>query len=120
MPMPTSSLLSSPSGVSSERHRGSVNQVDYDWLCGAAGADRGDGFVFAYAHAGRATWAAGVGGSSDSIFGGRDDRGRVYDAACRLAVWQSWRGAAWMLLVVGSVASLAANVAVAEPSATGG
>jgi hypothetical protein len=53
------------------------------------------------------------------LSGRRDDRRGVDDAACRIAVRQSRRPPAVVLLVIGSVASLAANVAVAEPTLTG-
>lgn len=46
---------------------------------------------------------------------GRDDRCCVDHAAGRFALWPPGRVLPWALIVAGSVAGLAANVAVAEP-----
>ena len=86
---------------------------------GAAGADRGNGVLPAHAHAGGVARSAGLGGGADAIVGGRDDRGRVDHPAGRLALWWAWRGLAVGAAGGGQRASLAANVAVAEPTATG-
>lgn len=60
--------------------------------------------------------AARVGRVADAAVGRWDDRGRVGHAAGRVAGWPSRRGAALGATGGGSVASLAANVAVAEPT----
>src|SRR5690348_9810845 len=88
-------------------------------MCGAAGPDRGHGLLPAYASAGRRAWAAEVGGGADAAVGGR-----MIVAAPTALLADSRSGGRggllpWALVVTGSVASLAANVAVAEPTATG-
>ena len=55
-----------------------VDRVDYHWMCGAAGGDRGHSLVPAHAHAGGRAWPAGLGGSTDTAIGGRHDRGSVH------------------------------------------
>jgi hypothetical protein len=87
--------------------------------CGAAGGDRGHSLLPAHASTGRRSWAAGVGGGADATIGGRDDRGSLNSFAGRLAVGRPGGLLTWALLVTGSLASLAANVAVAEPTAAG-
>ena len=71
------------------------------------------------AHPGGVAWAAGLGRRADAPVGGRDDPGRVHDAAGRLTIRPPGRVLPWASLLAGSVASLAANVAVAEPSMIG-
>ena len=114
-----SCLVSSRWWGSGERARGPVDQVDDDRMCGVAGADRRNGFLPAHAHARCAPWPAGVGCGADSVVGGRDDRGRVDDSVGGLGSGSRGGRRPWALLVVGSVASLAANVAVAQPNAIG-
>jgi hypothetical protein len=63
-------------------------------MCGAAGGDRGNSFLPAYASAGRRAWAAGVGGGADAAVGGRDDRGGLDLLASRLALRRAGRVAA--------------------------
>ena len=63
--------------------------------------------------------SARVGRGPDATVGGRDDRGRVHHPAGRLALWWSGRGVAVGAAGGGEMASLAANVAVAEPTLTG-
>jgi hypothetical protein len=84
-----------------------------------AGADRGHGLIPAYAPAGGVARAARLGGRPHAFVGGRDDRGRVDHIAGRLTVGAGRWVLPWARLVAGSVASLAANVAVAEPSLIG-
>jgi hypothetical protein len=74
----------------------------------------------AHAYAGCAAWPGGLGRCADTVVGGRDDRGRVNDPAHGYEIWQPGRSAAVDSAGHRSVASLAVNVAVAEPSATGG
>src|SRR6266700_5653558 len=69
-----------------EPGRGRVDPVDDNRVRGAAGADRGDGLLPAYAPAGGAARAARLGGGPDAAVGGRDDRGRLDHAAGRLAL----------------------------------
>jgi len=80
------SLVSWSLEASGERAGGSVDQVNDDGLCGAAGADCGDGFVPAHAHAGGSALATRLDGGADSVLGGRDDRGGIDYAAGRLAL----------------------------------
>jgi hypothetical protein len=61
----------------------------------------------------------GVGGGADAAICGRDDRGGLDRRAGRLPLWGRGGLLPCALLVAGSVASLAANGAVAEPMATG-
>jgi len=84
-----------------------------------AGADRWDGLVPAHAPAGRAARAAWVGGVADAVLSGWDDCGGVYHAPGRVESGRRGGVLPWGLLVAGSVASLAANVAVAEPTLIG-
>lgn len=93
--------------------------MDDNGVRGAAGVDRRDGLLSSYAHAGGIAWSAGLGRSADSAVGGWHDRCRLHHAACRLAIWGRGGVLPWALLVVGSVASLAANVAVAESTVAG-
>src|SRR5712691_10401314 len=84
-----------------------------------AGADRRDSLLPAHASADGAARAARLGRRADAAVGGRDD--------CRAptTLLADSRGGGrggfmpWALLVAGSAASLAANVAVAEPTMTG-
>ena len=95
-----------------------MDPADDDRVRWDAGADCRDGLVSAHASAGGAARAAGVGRRADAYVGGRHDP-RGVDAL--LAESRSGKHGGvlpWALLVVGSVASLAANVAVAEPSVT--
>ncbi len=62
---------------------------------------------------------AGLGSGADTVLGGRDDRDRIDYAAGRLALGPACGMLPWALLVAGSAASLAASVAVAEPTAVG-
>jgi hypothetical protein len=73
---------------------GPVDRVDDDRVRGLAGADRRDGVLPPYAHAGRVARPAGVGGCADAAVGGWVDRGRVDHAAGRLARGGERRGAA--------------------------
>src|SRR5215469_13251247 len=84
-----------------------------------AGPDRWDRLLSSHARPGRVAWPARLGGSAYATVGRRDDRRGVDDAACRIAVRQRGGLLPWVLLVIGTVASLAANVAVAEPTLTG-
>lgn len=90
-----------------------------DRVCGAAGTDRGDGVLPAHASPDGVARAAGVGGGADAVVGGR----MIVAASTTLLVdsRSGRRGGVlpWALLAAGSVASLAANVAVAEPTAAG-
>lgn len=63
--------------------------------------------------------SARVGRCADAAVDRWDDRGRIGDAAGRVATGRRGAGLSWALLVAGSVASLAVNVAVAEPTLTG-
>jgi hypothetical protein len=113
------SLVSLPLGASGERPGGRVDQMDHDRMRCAAGADRRDGVVPAYAHVGGVAWAAGVGVGTDPL---SVDGMIVAASTTSLADSRSGgRGAVlpWALLVAGSVASLTADVAVAEPTMTG-
>jgi hypothetical protein len=105
---------------SGERAGGPLDQVDYDRMCRAAGTDRRDGFLSAYAHTRCAPRPARVGGGADPAVG---VDGMIVAASTTLLTdsrsGSRGRVLPWALLVVGSVASLAANVAVAEPSAIG-
>src|SRR6266851_4361784 len=96
-----------------------MDQVDDDRVCGAAGADRGNGLLPTHAHAGGVARTAGLGGSADAAVGGWDDRGRLDHPAGDSRSGSRGGALPWALLVVGSVASLAANVALAEPTETG-
>jgi hypothetical protein len=96
-----------------------VDPLDDDRVRGAAGADRGHGF-YLHMHTlvelhGQAGWVAAL--TPFSVDG-------MIVAASTTLLADSRSGGhggilPWALLVVGSVASLAANVAVAEPTATG-
>jgi Protein of unknown function (DUF2637) len=96
-----------------------VDPVDDDWVRGAARADRGDGVIL-HMHMlvelhGQPGWVAAL--TPFSVDG-------MIVAASTTLLADSRSGGRggvlpWGLLVVGSVASLAANVAVAEPTATG-
>jgi hypothetical protein len=114
-----SSPVNSQLGAGCEGGAGPGDPVDDDRVRGTARLDRGNGLLPAHAPVGGTARPAGLGGGADAAVGGRDDRGGVDHAAGRLARWGAWRFLPWSLLVVGSVASLAANVAVAEPTATG-
>jgi hypothetical protein len=61
----------------------------------------------------------GVGGGPDTAVCGRHDRGSLSSLGGQLSLW--WAGGLppWTLLVIASVASLAANVAVTELAASG-
>ena len=86
---------------------------------GVAGADRWDRLLPAHAHAGCAAQPARVGCGVDSL----SVDGMIVAASTTLLAdsRSGHKGAAmpWALLVAGSVASLAANVAVAEPTVIG-
>jgi hypothetical protein len=60
-----------------------------------------------------------LGRGTDAAVSGRNDRGRVDNAACRVASLPAGGALPWALLLAGSIASLAANVAVAEPDLIG-
>jgi hypothetical protein len=104
-----------------DRAGGSLDQAYDDRLRRDAGCHRRDRLVLAHAPAGGVARAAGLGGDADASIGGRDDYRGINDLAGRLAQRQPRRfppvdPARYR---VGSAASLAANVAVAEPTATG-
>src|SRR6266516_2167248 len=88
-------------------------------MCGVAGGDRGHGRLSAYASAGRRAWAAGWVAALTPL----SVDGMIVAASTALLADSRSGGRGgllpWALLVTGSVASLAANVAVAEPTATG-
>src|SRR6266516_1122770 len=88
-------------------------------MCGVAGGDRGHGRLSAYASAGRRAWAAGWVAALTPL----SVDGMIFAASTALLADSRSGGRGgllpWALLVTGSVASLAANVAVAEPTATG-
>jgi hypothetical protein len=111
---PTSRLA-----ASGERRDGPLDQGDNDRMRGPARPDRGHGLLLAYASARGTARPAGLGGCADAAVGGRDDRRGVDDAAGRLAKRRRGSSLSWLLLGAVSVASLTANVAVAEPSVTG-
>lgn len=69
--------------------------------------------------AGGAARPAGVDGGANPAVGGRHDRRGLDDAAGRLPQRSPGGFLPWALLVAGSAASLAANVAVAEATVTG-
>ncbi len=93
--------------------------VDYDWVRGAASADRSDGLIPPHAHAGRV--ARDRDGAALTPF---SVDGMIVAASTTLLADSGSGGRRgvlpWALLVVGSVASLAANVAVAQATAAGG
>ena len=96
-----------------------MDQVDHDRVRGAAGADCGNGVLPAYAYPRRIAWPAGLGGVADAAV-----RGRMIVAASTTLLADSRTGRRggvlpWALLVAGSVARLAANAAVAEPTMVG-
>jgi hypothetical protein len=88
--------------------------------CVAAGGDRRHSLLPAHAPTGRRAWAAGMGGGAHPL----SVDGMIVAASTALLADSRLGGRggllSWALLVTGSVASLAANVAVAEPTATGG
>jgi Protein of unknown function (DUF2637) len=94
-----------------------VDQMDHDRVRRPPGADCCDGLVPAHAHVGRAARAAGLALTPLSV------DGMIVAASTTLLADSRCGGRGgtlpWALLVVGSVASLAANVAVAEPTAAG-
>jgi hypothetical protein len=96
-----------------------VDPADDDRVRGDAGADRRHGLLPARAPARRAPRSAKLDSGAEAAVGGRDDRGSINNFAGGLAWREPGRAPAVGLLVIGSVASLAANVAAAEPTATG-
>src|SRR5436190_809625 len=78
----------------SDGARGSVDKAYDDRLRGDTGADRRHGLIPSYAPAGRAAWAAGLGGGAHATVGGRDDRRGIHDVAGRLPQRRPWRVAA--------------------------
>ncbi len=96
-----------------------MDPVGHDRVRGAAGLDRWEGFLPSHAHAGGAArqpgWVAALTPLSvDGMI--------VVASTTLLADSRSGRAGGvlpWALLVAGSVASLAANVAVAEPTLIG-
>ena len=96
-----------------------MDQLDDDWMRGPVGADREHGVLPPHAQARRAARAARLGRHAHAPVGRRDDRGRVDYAAGRVAGGRRGGALPWALLVAGSIASLAANVAVAEPDLIG-
>jgi hypothetical protein len=60
-----------------------------------------------------------LGGGADAAVGGRDDRRGLDQLLAESRSGRHGGPLPWALLVAGSAASLAANVAVAEPTATG-
>jgi hypothetical protein len=113
---------------------GPVDSVDDDRVRDTAGADCRDGPLSPLAPAGRATRSARVGRGADPVVSGRHDRGRSTTlladsragelaASCpgrgRLTRGRAWRQAALGAACAGSAASLAANVAVAQPTVAG-
>jgi hypothetical protein len=98
---------------------GQVDPADDDRVRGDAGADRRHGLLPARAPARRAPRSAKLDSGAEAAVGGRDDRGSINNFAGGLAWREPGRAPAVGLLVIGSVASLAANVAAAEPTATG-
>ena len=99
-----------------------MDPVDDDGVRCSAGADRGYGHVLAHLHIhllvelhGQPGWVAALTPFSVD--------GMIVAASTTLLAPSRSGGRGgllpWALLVVGSVASLAANVAVAEPSVTG-
>ena len=120
--LPTSQrcLRTSRLAASGERRDRSLDQADNHLNAGASGPDSGHGVLLAYASAGGASWSAGLGGGSDATLSGTALR--VAASTTLLADSRSGcRGSplSWLLLGAGSAGSLAANVAVAEPSVTG-
>jgi hypothetical protein len=114
------SPVSSQLGAGHDRGAGAVDPLDDDRVRGVACTDRWDGLLLAHAPAGGtprpAGWVAALTPlSADGMI--------VAASATLLADSRAWeRGGVlpWALLVVGSAASLAANVAVAQPTAPGG
>jgi hypothetical protein len=107
--------VSSQLGAGHEAGTGPVDQVDDDRVRGFAGADRRNGLLPAYAHPRRAAWPARVGRSPNPL----SVDGMIVAASTTLLAdsRSGRRGGAlpWALLIAGSIASLAANVAVAQP-----
>jgi hypothetical protein len=113
------SPVNSQLGARREPVGGSVDQVDHDRVRGIAGAYRWDRVLPAHAPAGGVAgqpgWVAAL--TPFSVDG-------MIVAASTTLLADSRSGChggilPWALLAVGSVASLAANVTVAEPTATG-
>lgn len=86
---------------------------------GGAGRDRRDYLLQAYVRARSPVRGDLLDGGAVAGVGGRDDRGILDVAAGLLKARQRSGVLPWVLLVIGSAASLSANVAVAEPSAVG-
>jgi Protein of unknown function (DUF2637) len=111
--------VSSRSGAINERWARPVDQVDDHWLRRDASADRRDRLLPAYACASRDALPAWLGSSADPL----SVDGMIVAASTTLLADSRSGGRGgllpWALLAVGSVASVAANVAVAEPTATG-
>src|SRR6266516_1015419 len=89
--------------------------MDHYRVRGAARADRRHSLLPSHAPAGRVARPARLGRGAHAAVGGWDDCGGLDHVVGRLA------GVVlpWALLVAGSVASLAANVAVAQPTVAG-
>jgi hypothetical protein len=104
---------------SGERAGGSLDQVDDNRMRRAARADRGDCLLLAHAHARCAAWPAGWVAALTPL----SVDGMIVAASTTLLAdsRSGGRGGVlpWALLVAGSLASLAANVAIAEPTAMG-
>jgi alpha-1,2-mannosyltransferase len=74
-------------GAGHECGGGPVDAVDDHRVCGAAGADRRNGVLPAYAQARRPAWAARVGGGADAAVRGRHDRRCIDHLAGGLTRW---------------------------------
>lgn len=102
-----------------DRAAGPVDPADHDRVRDDAGPDRWDGLLSSHARPGRVAWPAGWVAALTPL----SVDGMIVAASTTLLA-ESRSGSRggllpWVLLVIGSVASLAANVAVAEPTLTG-
>jgi Protein of unknown function (DUF2637) len=106
------SPVNSQFGAGRDCGRGPVDSVDHNRLCRIAGADRGDSLLRLVELHGQPGWVAAL--TPFSVDG-------MIVAASTTLLADSRTGrrgglSPWTLLVADSVASLAANVAVAEPT----